>query len=170
MVLFALSRGHGVVYKKIWSEMIAELSKKRVPSTEWTSADIMAFENEPYQFMVRTAIKGPIVKNQEGSQLPLLQDRYLPHSWKGTLYPRKKGWDQLQLEKDSLHSHFVYTADANSWETIKATQTIAANDRFFSTVSPPETVFIRIPVNRFWFFIPFLFCMGYLWFEPKWKN
>lgn len=163
-------RGQQETYEKIWTEVVNGISKEMVPISEWTTESIIGFPHQPFYFTLRTAIENPVVTNENDSQIPLQQDPYLPQNWEGIVYPTQIGWDELKIDNDTINHLPIYVADTIHWTGISTTQTINANAQSFSEEIIPAPIMVRVPINRLWFFIPFLLCMGYLWFEPKWKG
>lgn len=158
--------GKNQVYGELWSQILEELSRKEVSSATWHTEDVIGQIDEPFEFELRTEVVNPIVTTGSGSIIPLIQDPSISYLWKGTSWPREKGWNTLHLDSTSVH-HF-YVEDNTSWSQLKTFKTQQANQRFFNSeiiegrdYSPLE------PINPLWFFGLFLICMGGLWLEPK---
>ena len=166
-----LLNGHQSVYQEIWSNIIERLSKKSFPNSEWEMVNSMVFQNEPADFLLRTKIINPKVLSYENNQIPLTQDIDISSLWKGTTYPKEKGWTQLKTTKDTSEFFNYYVQDSTNWKSIQAYITSNENKRHLnkkkasninsSDYKSSETV------NPIWFFALFMICSGYLWLEPK---
>lgn len=90
------------------------------------------------------------------------------NNWYGTTFPRTLGWQQLYLKNDSLSSYNFYVMDTLNWKSLRAVQTLEANQRHFDgTAQNQKKVQFWAPIHQLWFFFIFITAMGYLWLAPK---
>ncbi len=159
--------GHSNLYRRLWADILGDISKKVIPNAHWESGKMMSVQNHPYPFKIRTFSKKPQVENEVGSPITLANDPDIPNLWNGTVYPRTKGWNKLNFEKDTTTFDY-YVIDFTQWETLRMNQTMDANRIYFQQASKSSTKkeFLA-PIEPFWFFLIFILGMGYLWLEPK---
>ena len=161
--------GHTKTYQGFWSDIIEQISKRKTPSVQWSASHTLAYQNQPYEFEVRTTIPNPIVESSEGYSIPLKRDIHVKSLWRGQIYPRDIGWRQLYLSQDSTSEYKYYVTDNLQWTSMTNYNTVKANKTLFNDTSTPE-IFPRTTlksINPLWFFIIFMLCYGYLWLEPK---
>ncbi|MBI6116535.1 hypothetical protein [Salegentibacter maritimus] len=160
--------GKHKTYQQIWTEIVEQLSKRKLPIASWNPESTLIFKDEPFQFQLRTLIEKPRVLDENNNLIPLKQDLNNSELWTGKTYPRAEGWKQLKVEQDSVSvfNYFVYKT--RDWKTLKAFHTLQKNNRFFSRKLVKD-VKERMPVaiNPLWFFGLFLIGMGGLWLVPK---
>tara|TARA_R110002012_G_scaffold283304_1_gene473530 strand:- start:54086 stop:55840 length:1755 start_codon:yes stop_codon:yes gene_type:complete len=163
-----LLKGHKEVYEQFWAEVVTRLAKRNMATTEWLQSSKFAFQDEPFDFKIRTTVLNPEVLNTDQTQIPLRQDMDLVNNWYGTSFPRTLGWQQLYLKNDSLSTYDYYVMDTLNWKSLRAFQTLEANQRHFDgTTKKQKTVQFWAPINPFWFFLIFITAMGYLWLASK---
>ncbi len=161
--------GQTKTYHSFWSEIIEKISKRKTPSVQWRTSHNFAYQNQPYEFELRTTVPNPIVQYSEGYSIPLQRDVHVKSLWKGKVYPRDIGWTQQFVNQDSTAVFQYYVTDNSQWKSITNFNTIKTNQIHFndtskSTNSPRTTLKL---VNPLWFFVIFILCSGYLWLEPK---
>jgi hypothetical protein len=158
--------GHSGAYKQLWSQVVEHISRKENPATEWETNQMIAYKDEPFNFLLRTVLDSVAVKNQDGNTIPLMQDIDFPALWKGTTWPKRSGWNTLQADTSGIFEYYV--TDKTHWKALTAFNTMEDNRRYF-TRPQVEGQGLRPlqPINPLWFFALFLICMGGLWLEPK---
>lgn len=158
--------GKTKVYRELWTELFENISKRQSKSAEWEQESMIAYKNEPFNFRLSTEVAEPKIQSGTGSLIPLMQDIDFPSLWKGRTWPRETGWNTLRL--DTLDTYKFYINDQSHWQSMTATNTIAANRKFFErefTLGQGQKPLK--PVDPLWFFGLFLICIGGLWLEPK---
>tara|TARA_R110002020_G_scaffold85914_1_gene211610 strand:- start:38660 stop:40402 length:1743 start_codon:yes stop_codon:yes gene_type:complete len=154
-------------YKKLWSETITAVGKKKQSSAEW-EVSYFGVQNEPFNFRLRTKISEPRVYIRNGYDIALRQDVDVSSLWRGTMYPHKTGWNSLVMQQDSTQVAHLFVTDSVKWHAMFARQTIHANKTY---VSKRKNMDLqgqsKQPVNPLWFYLLFIFGMGFLWLEPK---
>jgi hypothetical protein len=161
--------GHPKTYQALWSEMIEKISKRKTPVVQWSANRNFAYQDQPFEFALRTAVPKPIIESSEGHSIPLQRDLHVKSLWKGQVYPRDIGWQQLHLKQDSTTLFQYYVTDDSQWKSITNFNTVKSNQIHFSDPSklaaaPRKALKL---VNPLWFFVVFILGVGYLWLAPK---
>ncbi|MGB6153056.1 MAG: hypothetical protein WBG48_13820 [Pricia sp.] len=160
--------GHTKAYQQLWSEIISALAKRNMPAAEWQPTTTFAYQDQPYEFTVRTSAENPEISNGDSIQIAILQNVDIPNLYNGTTYPRKTGWNRLKDKNDSTSVFNFYVLDTTQWKSVSSMNTVNANKRNFTETSARGIDRkLLTPIHLFWFFFPFLLGMGYLWLEPK---
>jgi hypothetical protein len=153
------------VYRELWSQVVEQIGKKQNPVAEWQQESMMAYNDEPFNFQIRTGADSPKLK-MNTENVSLVQHPDFPEVWSGTVWPRETGWNSIEL--DSAATFDYYAGDEKNWNSLNALSTQLANNAYFKR--PIATGLGQNPlesINPFWFFIVFLICIGVLWLEPK---
>ena len=161
--------GHSETYRHIWTKTIESLSKREKKSTAWQASERIAYQNEPFEFQLRSSESVPKIQYSEGYQIPMMQDIDERQLWTGTVIPKKIGWQHLSLAQDSSAVHHFYVADSTSWNAATNFEMTKSNRRRFQSENIAEvatTTYLKI-IDPLWFFIIFIVCIGYLWLQPK---
>ena len=159
--------GNPEAYAKFWSEAISGLSKRWEATAEWSSNSQFVFEDEPFEFRIRTFQENPKVIGNNG-RISLKQNIDIPELWSGITYPKKIGWNKIHLKNDSTATLDFYVMDSTQWKSITTYNTIEENKRQFNSIADiTANTKVLIPVNQLWFFLIFILSMGYLWLTPK---
>ena len=161
--------GQTKTYHSFWSEIIEKISKRRTPSVQWRARHNFAYQNQPYEFELRTTVANPVVESSEGYSIPLQRDVHVKNLWKGKVYPREIGWKQQHVNHDSTAVFQYYVTDSSQWKSMTNFNTIKTNQIHFNTTSKSNNSLrdsLKL-VNPLWFFVIFILCSGYLWLEPK---
>jgi hypothetical protein len=162
-----LLEGETQVYQSLWSKIISTISKRRALESVWEHDEMMVYKDEPFHFKIKTTER-PLVKSSEGYDLPLARNMDLEELWRGTVFPRKLGWNKLLMEHDSTKMMDFYVLDTAQWASLRAHKSISNNKRYFNqNKSNVEFTTSFSPVSPWWFFMVFLVTMSYLWLEPK---
>ncbi len=161
--------GHADMYQELWSSVLGDLSRKEIMNTEWNTKPLFAFENEPMEVSIRTRFEQPTINTNEDAIIPMTQDVDIASLWRGKTTPKNMGWKHLQLQQDSIPNLDYYVANNDSWQSLKAYNTSMANQRYFNqnNTSNVKSNDPLTQINPLWYFALFLFCVGYLWLEPK---
>ncbi len=159
------------VYTRIWTTILAEIVREREKVAEWESLTEIPRIDEPFQFNLRTRLETPQVHNEE-ALVPLRQDLQVSYYWQGTTYPRNPGWNQLEIQKDSIAPFSYYVFKADERNTVSQKNTLRVNNREFgerrhvSVQKAKQTKILQV-LPPIWFYVLFVLCMGWLWLEPK---
>ena len=123
---------------------------------------------EPFSFVLRTGLEDFQVINTEEKRIPLLQDGNVSFKYSGTTYPKKAGWNTLEVEGDSTTQFSYYVYDADDWKSLSASNTRAANTKKFGKeIKENRTVMVNRPISLLLLYILFLLGIGWLWLSPK---
>lgn len=160
--------GNDEVYTHIWSKTIEAVSQRKQPTTLWKKERTISYQDEPFEFSLRTSMPEPVVLDESQSRIALKQHSNLPDRWEGVVYPKREGWNRLQLEQDSTSVFSFYVHDDNAWQDVSRFDRVAANKRRFSNLNSVENKELVLqPISRLWFLGCFLLAMTFLWVEPR---
>jgi hypothetical protein len=161
-------------YDNYWSELLNNAAGKKITEENWQTAPLFAEVNKPVTIFLTTANTVVPQAQLEGSTVALVNHADLPFNWTGKFWPRKQGWQSgIQLNGDPW---YWYAYGKQDWKTVRATaKTLltgqkAAENRLTGETSVQPAVSQKVAINKIWFFIIFLICCGYLWFENKYYN
>ena len=102
--------------------------------------------------------------------VPLIKNTLLEDRWQGKTYPKKVGWQMLQMASDTNIVSNYFVLDSVHWKKVIGANVIEDNGRFFDTTKKvPVKKMLPVELSRWLFFIVFLASMGCLWFLPKLK-
>lgn len=162
--------GQDEIYKEVWTSLIEKLIKGKESTGEIKTSGKLIYQDRPFEFSVTTQEKNPIIMHSEGFQVPVIKDVSISNKWHGISYPRNTGWNKVYSDSDSTLFMNYFVLDSSQWKTLDAVRTKLENQRFFNE-NRNESATIRIPqeIERFWFFLIAVLCMGYLWLIPKLK-
>lgn len=156
-------------YDAIWTTMLESISKKEKVTAEWEAQTAYPRINEPFNFELHYTDANPSVLNKYQSEIPLVQDAQVNSKWKGVDYPRNFGWNTLKVENDSIADYDYYVFDSVQRSPLRNRLKTNANFHYFGSEkineSPKAKSLTSVPLV--WFYLLFLFGIGYLWLKPK---
>ena len=157
-------------YSKIWSTIIAATAKAKEMNGAFESLKLFSVINEPSSFTLLTRTASPKVVVNEEHNVPLIKNTLLDERWHGKTYPRKVGWQILEMVSDTTVATNYFVLDSIYWQSVIGANLREDNSRFFGKIKKaPMKKMLPIELSRWPFFFIFLICMGYLWFFPKLK-
>jgi hypothetical protein len=160
--------GKTKVYEQFWSSIIEKLGKNYLSNTVWNFENPFPLQDEPLPFELHTNVEKPKVEMLQANRIALRQDRQLLKRWNGVVYPKVKGWNQIQLEGDSLQAASFYVTDSIYWKALRQYNLQEGNKLLFEnnmyTIKPSPSYELIDPI---WFFILGLTGLSYLWVYPK---
>ena len=160
--------GNTTSFKQFWTEIINAISKKQLKESFVKSATPFAYVDEPFSFELQTNFDKPIIKDKEGSEIPLIQNVHQPDIWIGKVYPKSIGWNHINIEKDSINTFLFYTIKQGDYKVLKAFSTSINNKRYLNNSEKRFSNFESLKtINLIWFYILFVLCIAYLWLTPK---
>ncbi len=167
--------GNEQMYAHIWTQILNSFAREQQSAVEWASVTQYPRPDQPFEFELHTSLNDFTVITDEGATISLLQDDLMFNKWTGTQYPRKTGWNQLQVSIDSItpFSYFVYGQDElqsiTRAEILKANYLKFGNTNSFAASVATSKKELK-PISPLWFYIVLLLCLGWLWLEPKLVN
>ncbi|TDT40508.1 hypothetical protein CLV90_3357 [Maribacter spongiicola] len=162
-----LLNGKTEVYHGVWTTILDKIAKKKGQVVSWQSNTKFPRIDEPFQFEIRTNLEEFSIINEDSISVSLVQSVLLPSHYSGTVYPKKTGWNSIQVENDST-SFSYYVFEHKDWKALKSTADIAANkNQFEKETLKNRTVVLDRPVSLLVFYILFLLGVGWLWLSPK---
>ena len=162
-----LLNGKSEVYHGIWTTILDKIAKKKGQAVSWQSNTKFPRIDEPFHFEIRTNLEEFGIINEDSISVSLVQNALLPSHYSGTVYPKKTGWNSIQVENDSTNFSY-YVFEHKDWKALKSTANIAANkNQFGKETLKNRTVVVDRPVSLLVFYILFLLGVGWLWLSPK---
>ena len=160
--------GKTEVYRRYWTDIVDELSKKEELIAAWQRYENFPLKQHPFEFELRTRVKRPHVYTATGSAVALRQSIDMPSLWSGTVYPAHQGWNELRLDKALPEVLDYYVVDSLAWQSLRAHSLQKANRRYFAAAThEPQKTIVSTPIKPFWFFLLALMGLSYLWLYPK---
>ncbi|WP_375324158.1 hypothetical protein [Flagellimonas sp. GZD32] len=159
-------------YAAIWTEIMDALVPAIEKSSSWKMETKIPRVDEPAEFWVQTSASPLEVVSETNSNIPLIQDVSISSRWKGTQYPRKQGWNQLEIPADSTSQFSYYVFGENERASVSKQLVYEQNLRQFGQNKSSNPIVSTTskkmePISPLWFFVPFLLSLGWRWLEPK---
>lgn len=163
-----LLQGKDQAYKSIWTQILDKIVQRKEQVVAWQSQTELPKVGEPFSFVLRTGLEDFQIINTEEKRIPLLQDASVSFKYSGTTYPKKAGWNTLEVEGDSTTQFSYYVYDADDWKSLSASHKREANTKQFGKeIKENRTVMVNRPISLLFFYILFLLGIGWLWLSPK---
>ena len=164
--------GKGELYATLWTGILDATVPGQGTWAEWKALDPLPRVDAPFEFELWTPLELPMVKSGNGASIPLIQAYGSPTQWQGRLYPKKAGWNHLELPGDSLPPYSLYVFDKGERSAMGQAKRLEANVAHYGqskTFGPLGKAVAKrpTPLSPFWFFVPWLLALGWLWLEPK---
>jgi len=157
--------GDSTVYAHVWTEILNGLSKLNEEKVGFSGLDQLVYPLAPLNFTVQNiAADGKLtIENQN---IPLAQNALIPEQWEGLFWPRAAGWHQIEAGEDST---VFYVYKEGDWKTRRDFSRSQANEKFFAQQATSSLVvqYHHKAIPKIWFYLLFLFGLGFLWLEPK---
>lgn len=166
--------GNNNAYNSYWSWLLEKAAKK-IPFHEvWNISPVLPQKNEEIHLKLQT-VKANIPQVQMGEDIAYMEQNYnLPYEWNATYWPTNTGWQPL-IDDEGL-TYWWYVYHNKDWKGIKALDRINATKKYAgdhiykpskASITSTKTI-IEIP--KIYFFVIFIICSGFLWFEKKLKE
>lgn len=162
--------GHQADYARFWTALLQKAARRSAQAAGFQQVTALATVGQPVQITLEKATPGlPALETPDG-RIALSQQPWLPYSYTGTWWPVQAGWQTLRQAEDSIP---LYIFDNKDWAAAKATASIHSN-LLHNAVTGPESASKPDPIHReerpvppviFW--LVFLVCCSYLWWEEK---
>ncbi|SHE73304.1 hypothetical protein [Pedobacter caeni] len=165
-----LLNGQAADYSAFWSEIMTHTARKTYLSESWVMEPAKPMARQRLNITVdQSAANKAALVALNGSRLSPLQNPELPFQWQATSWATEEGWNRMSINGKT---EFFYVYREKDWKTenqvakLKVTSTfIKAQEK--SRKSLETSVLIEKPVSLWWFFIPFLIAVTFLWYETK---
>jgi hypothetical protein len=168
-----LLNGNRQDYAQFWTLLLNKAVRPGLPESRWQGVSAFPSIGSPVTLTLETRSAGiPLIETLAGKVAPE-QQAWLPQSWTGWYWPTTTGWQVIRHGADSLH---LYIYDGTDWQGVQATNSIMANSRYTAISgkarSSKGTVQgqTKKELPPVIFFMVFLLCCSYLWFEDKRRN
>lgn len=156
-------------YAQFWSLLLNKAARRNPQQNRWQQITAFPTVGNPVQLTLETTSPNiPVIETPSG-RAPVTQKAWLPHTWTSTWWPVQPGWQMIHQQDSSL----LYIYDKGDWTTVKAIASMTANTRYATVAENNKPS--KEPVNEqetkqippIIFFVVFLICCSYLWFEAK---
>lgn len=165
-----LLNGQDTDYADFWSEVLTQTARKAPLEESWYMEPAIPSPRQKLTVTVEQALveKVPVIAINGGKLSPL-QNIELPFQWQATAWATDRGWNTLHLNGKT---EFFYVYGNEDWEeqrnTIKLKNTSAfVNAQKLNVKSLETSVLVNKQISLWWFFIPFLLAVTFLWYETK---
>lgn len=161
-------QGKKSTYFRLWTDILSALAKRQQPSRLSWEGVPLSYPNQPASVALTTTVDTPRLMGPLGEPIPLKQDYNNPQRWTGRWYPKRSGWHDFQLVNDSTQLS-LYVMEPTQWTTLNSEHVRRANFQYTNQQNQQQQAPLMAwtPLNKYWFFISFLLCMGYLWLAAK---
>ncbi|MFB6457399.1 hypothetical protein ACE38W_19145 [Chitinophaga sp. Hz27] len=147
--------GDTTAYSHYWAGIINKAARKSKQDTELTTEQDFPFIND--EIILTLNSQYPLQEKSllvDEMVLPLAGHPLLPDTWKASWWPLKKGWHAIS---NSQHVFDIYVYGQEDWLNLRpAVKAMPAENK-------PETM-SRL---AWWWLIPLLLSMIFLWLEKK---
>jgi hypothetical protein len=161
-------------YEALWSTLLNKAAAKKINTESWAASPSLPKVNNPVSLSLQTSNTGVPQAQIEGASVYLTNNTTLPFEWTGTFWPTKQGWQAGVQLNGSIY--YWYAFGNNDWKTVDASNKILLTKQYAqtmqaATLSNKQTQTAEeIPFPKIYFFLIFLICCGFLWFENKYYN
>ncbi|HEX8331648.1 MAG TPA: hypothetical protein VF622_03450 [Segetibacter sp.] len=158
-------------YEELWSEILNKSAGKKPLDETWSVSPSLPRVDQPTTISVETNRTDIPIAQVAGTSVYLKNDPLLPYNWSGIFWPTKAGWQPtIQLNGSTF---WWYAFDKNDWKTVDAFDKTTRTKQYAFSNQPSATTGKRLDKThqtefpKIYFFLLFLICCGYLWFENK---
>ncbi|MBO9566068.1 MAG: hypothetical protein J7621_25055 [Niastella sp.] len=163
--------GNQADYAQFWSLLLNKAARRAPQETRWQQVTAFPTVGNAAELTLETAVTSrlPVLETPDG-KVPVVQHAWQPHTWTGTWWPVQRGWQAVSQGQDSLR---LYIYEQGEWASVQATARIMVNKQHAAVsgsggpskdLAEDQTRKQLPPVI---FFVVFLSCCSYLWFEAK---
>src|SRR5690606_25612697 len=125
-------KGEGERYAALWTRIMDATVPGKGAWAQWEALTPLPRVDAPFGFKIWTPMEEPLVKSGDGALIPLIQDLAAPELWQGRLYPKKAGWNTLELPGDSLSLYSLYVFDSGQRTAMGLSGRLDANTARFA--------------------------------------
>ena len=161
--------GYNEVYREIWTNVFKALAKPKPEMLHWEVENSFTYKNEPVKLSIKTSLESPKLVDSLDHEIPLLQHLDLTDDYSATVYPKKAGWNHLNLAiGDSISNISFYVFKQDVWSTKRNADILESNKLYFNkTMTESLSDFNYKSINLYWFYGILICCLGFLWLHPK---
>ncbi|WP_316838730.1 hypothetical protein [Pedobacter gandavensis] len=165
-----LLMGSNADYAQFWSEMLHKTARAtEVPQT-WSISPAVPTLGERINVSIALPQKTTLPQFKiENIRMAPIQNRELPGQWQLNTWATQQGWNTLS---SGNNQDFFYVYAAEDWQQLKDAQKQLATSQFvkaypISTNVLKSSVLLEEKLSLWWFFIPLLISVSFLWYETK---
>lgn len=119
--------GSESLYANIWTQILKGITKEQEKVIDWKAITETPRIDEPLEFELRTSMNGIEVATDEGVHIPLIQNSLVPSKWRGVRYPRKSGWNTIEVSNDTVSKFSYFIFDKSQRKSITLSERLKAN-------------------------------------------
>lgn len=160
-------------YENLWSELLNKAAVKKVEDEAWSISPALPLINEPATISLQTNSAGLPQAQIARAGVHLKNNYHLPFIWTGTFWPLKEGWQTgIQLNGST---YYWYAYGNNDWKNVHAFNNVQDTKQYeqstvTTALNKKMVTSQKAEFPKIYFFLLFLICCGYLWFENKYYN
>jgi len=165
--------GQQDLYRRYWSAQLNEAAVAYPSAVAWKPSPSLMFAGKPQTtglILQEGTPRGVLL--QEGQlpeSLPIVQNLYEPVRWEARWQPATPGWVGLALTEPARDTLWAYVLPDTTYPELQRTalQNAFAKASQEQKMSSTETTLVAKPIPAFWWWGLALFCLAFLWIEPK---
>ncbi|ALL06674.1 hypothetical protein AQ505_14915 [Pedobacter sp. PACM 27299] len=157
-------------YAQFWSAMVNKTARPAEAKERWTISPGSPQVGETVAITISLPQGGlvPAFKTA-GLMMSPLQNRELATQWQLNTWAGQSGWNTLQIA-DLNDSFYVYHQE--DWQQLREAQQRLATIKFVQhhpihNQVVEKSILLEKKLSLWWFFIPFLLSVSFLWYETK---
>lgn len=165
-----LLNGQAADYSAFWSEIMTHTARKTYLPESWVMEPAKPMARQRLNITVdqATANRAALI-GLNGSRLSPLQNPELPFQWQATGWAREEGWNRMNINGKT---EFFYVYREKDWKAENQAVRLQVTSAFLKEQeevrkSLETSVLIEKQVSLWWFFVPFLIAVTFLWYETK---
>ena len=157
-------------YAQFWSMMLNKTARPTESKESWTISPGIPQVGENVAIAISLPQGGTVPQFKiEGLMMSPLQNRELATQWQLSSWAGQPGWNTLQIAE--LNDSF-YVYRQGDWQQLKEAQQRLATNKFVQnhpihTQVVEKSILLEKKLSLWWFFIPFLLSVSFLWYETK---
>ncbi|WP_316748565.1 hypothetical protein [Pedobacter gandavensis] len=165
-----LLEGSKADYARFWSEMLHKTARPTEVQQSWSVSPALPKTGERLNISISLPPEKALPQFKLGNEiLSPLQHRELPTQWQLNTRARQSGWNTLSFG-NIQDSFYVY--EASDWQQLREAQNRLATAQFVKdhpirTQVLETNILLEKKLSLWWFFIPLLLSLSFLWYETK---
>ncbi|MCX2453999.1 hypothetical protein OQX61_22210 [Pedobacter sp. PLR] len=165
-----LLNGSSADYARFWAEMLDKTARAAEVQQSWSVSPALPKTGERLNISISLSQGGVLPRFKLANELiSPLQNRELPTQWQLNTWATQPGWNTLSFG-DTNDSFYVY--EASDWQQLRNAQNRLATAQFVNehpiqTKVLETSVLLEKKFSLWWFFIPLLLSVSFLWYETK---
>ena len=157
-------------YAKFWSAMVNKTARSAEAKESWSVSPALPKTGERLNVSISLPQGGTVPQFKAGGlTMSPLQNRELATQWQLNTWGSQAGWNSLHIG-DVEDAFYVY--QPSDWQQLQEVQQNLATSKF-AQAHPvhakvvEKSILLERKLSLWWFFIPFLLSISFLWYETK---